>query len=528
MNQARPIEHIEHNAAPVKQSQIPMFQPLSMLVHGFADITNVQDRRCTGLTMDSRSVNPGSLFCALRGTSKHGLEFAAQAQARGAVAILAETDPDGSEFSSKELVGRLGIPVLMIPELKQHIGAIAGRFYGNPTQNLDLIGVTGTNGKTSVCQFLAQSLDSSSHCGVIGTLGYGFPGALTTTGCTTPDAVQIQGIMADLRNQGAKAVAMEVSSHALDQGRVAGLPINTAILTNITRDHLDYHRNLGAYARAKQQLFQMPGLRHAVLNASDPFGLSILAILDPSVEPVLYSLDPSFVPPRLPSRPFIRWLKLAFLEYQTKGMHLWISSSWGRGTLTVPILGRFNAANLLATLAVLLLRGLDLEVALQRLTKISTVPGRVECFGESTQPLVIVDYAHTPDALKQVLGVLQAHQPKRIITVFGCGGERDRGKRPQMGAIAERLSDVVILTDDNPRSESGSSIVQDILTGMEHPEKVQIEHQRGRAIRQAIGLATTGDIVLIAGKGHETTQRIGDFEYPFSDRVEVARTLREC
>ncbi|KOR32250.1 hypothetical protein TI05_08470 [Achromatium sp. WMS3] len=524
---------------------------LKALLQGIMDIAPVQDRYCTNLTVDSRDVISGGVFCALQGHSKHGLEFAKQAQAQGAVAILAEISSDEAQYYryyKEELIARLDIPVLEIVDLKRHLNKIAGRFYGNPSDDLELLGVTGTNGKTSVCQFVSQSLNaisddngnfsantissnipnrSNTSCGVIGTLGYGFPDQLTTTGWTTPNAIHIQSILAELKTKGATTVAMEVSSHALDQGRVTGLPITTAILTNITRDHIDYHRNLGAYARTKQQLFKMQGLQYAILNAQDPFGLSTLAILDKTVQPVLYSLDPSFVSPRFPQRQTIQWLKLAFLEYHPKGMRLWINSSWGEGNFSVPILGRFNAANLLATLAVLLIKGYSLETSLQCMEKIQGVPGRLECFSKPSQPLVIVDYAHTPDALKQVLEVLQAHQPQRIITVFGCGGERDRGKRSQMGTIAENMSDQIILTDDNPRSESGKGIIQDILSGMEKPNKVYIEQQRGRAIRQAIKLAAKGDIVLIAGKGHETTQRIGDLEYPFSDRAEVAKILSE-
>lgn len=495
---------------------------LSELLQGFVKINANQDRIITDLTLSSRDVTPESLFCAVRGTQQHGIHFAAQAVKKGAVAILAEavTIQELSEITD---ISNLQIPVIIMPQLGQHLSAIAGRFYGQPGTKLDLIGVTGTNGKTSVCRIIAQALNPHPTCGVIGTLGYGLPDKLHKINCTTPDAVLLQAILAELQAQKIQTVAMEMSSHALDQHRADGIPITTAVFTNLTRDHLDYHHNLGAYAQAKQRLFLMPGLKHAVLNADDNFSSSILATLDPSVEPILYSLEPGFMPPRRN----LRWLRLEFIEHLPRGMRVWITGSWGSGNVAVPMLGRFNAANLLAALAVLLLRGSQLNIALQRLAKVLPVPGRMECFGEPHQPLVVVDYAHTPDALLQALTALRTHQPRRIITLFGCGGDRDRGKRPQMGSIAEGLSDVVMLTDDNPRSEDGLQIVSDILVGMKHPETVMIERQRGRAIRRAIGLATATDIVLIAGKGHETIQRIGDIDYPFSDRSQVVKALND-
>lgn len=493
---------------------------LSELLHGLREISSSQDRKITGLTLDSRAVIPGNLFCALRGIHYHGLKFAPQAVSKGASAILAEADT-AQELTDITDLSSLHVPLVIIPNLKQHLSNIAGRFYSEPGKDLDIIGVTGTNGKTSVCRIIAQILNPHSHCAVVGTLGYGTLDQLVKTDHTTPDAVQLQAILAELRDFGTNTVAMEISSHALDQHRADGIPLTTAVFTNLTRDHLDYHHNLGAYAQAKQRLFTMPGLRHAVLNADDHLSSTILASLDSNVDPVLYSLDPGFTPPRRA----MRWLRLEFIEHLPRGMRLWITSSWGSGNVTVPMLGRFNAANLLAALAVLLLREPQLSTALQKLTQVQPVPGRMECFGDSHQPLVVVDYAHTPDALEQVLKELRTHQPQRLICLFGCGGERDRGKRPQMGAIAEHLSDLVILTDDNPRGEDGAQIVHEILAGMLHPDTVHIERQRGRAIRHAINIADHKDIILIAGKGHETTQRIGDIEHPFSDRMEVVKVL---
>ncbi|KOR30391.1 hypothetical protein TI04_06050 [Achromatium sp. WMS2] len=496
---------------------------LSRLLQGIIEVPATMDRQISSLTLDSRAVLPGSLFCATKGTITHGLDFVAQAQARGAVAIICEPNPAWSTDQHAQLAANIDIPLLTITDLNLKISTIAGRFYGDPGFNLDLIGITGTNGKTSVSQIIAQALTPDQCCGVVGTLGYGINNKFASTGHTTPDAVQLQSILAKLLSAGAKTVAMEISSHALAQNRAAGLPINTAIFTNLTRDHLDYHHNLGAYAQAKGRLFKMPGLRHAILNADDPISYEILATLHPKVEPIFYSLTPGYVP----KRPKIRWLRLEFMEHQPRGMRLWIIGSWGNGGITVPMMGYFNAANILAALAALILRApnQNLGTALHQLGRVKGVPGRMECFGNHTQPLVVVDYAHTPDALEQVLKELKMQQPQRLICVFGCGGDRDKGKRPQMGNVAERLSDMVILTDDNPRHEDGDHIIQDILSGTVHPDAIHIQRQREAAIQHALTIATPKDIVLIAGKGHETTQNINGVEHQFSDRLTVVKLL---
>lgn len=496
---------------------------LSALLAGIHVLEPGQERPVSGLTLDSREVVAGSLFCALQGTRRHGLEFAEQVAARGAIAILAEATKEWPPERIEALSSQLGIPVLALPDLARQLSGIAGRFYGEPGADLDAIAVTGTNGKTSVCQFAAQALAHPLPCALVGTLGYGLPGQLQATGHTTPDAIRLQAILAELKAGGAAAVAMEVSSHALDQGRAAGLPVDTAVFTNLTRDHLDYHGDMAGYGRAKQRLFHLPGLRHAVLNADDPFGPELLDSLDPSVQPLLYSLDPRWQPPA--GR--CQWLRADTLQPRSRGMRVSLSGSWGQGEFEAPLLGDFNVANLLAVLGVILLRDPDLPKALERLQAIRGVPGRMECFGQSGQPLVVVDYAHTPDALEQALRVLRSHRPRRLITLFGCGGERDPGKRPQMGAVAERLSDRVILTDDNPRGEDGGAIIEHIRGGMQEPDAAQVQRNRGRAIRYGVCLAGSEDIVLVAGKGHETTQKMGNLELPFSDRAQVMQTLNE-
>ncbi len=455
----------------------PEAHTLSSLLEGFPRVSSERDRVVASLNLDSRELEPGGVFCALSGTRSHGLEFASGAVSRGAVAVLAEPDDvwDEATISCQEV--RLGIPVFAVPALSSRLSALAGRLHGNPGTELDLIAVTGTNGKTSVCRFLSQAMDGEYACAMVGTLGYGFPDDLAGTSHTTPDAIRMQSILGELKSRGAVAVAMEVSSHALDQGRVSALPVDTAVFTNLTRDHLDYHADMTAYAAAKQGLFRLPSLRHAVLNLDDPFGREILDALDAGIEPVLTSIDPAWQPPLGGAR----WLRATCIESSLSGLRVDLEGSWGEGEFSTGLLGRFNVSNLLAVLAILLLRDYGLEQAMRALERIGGVPGRMERFGKPDQPLVVVDYAHTPDALEQVLEVLREHCPHRLICLFGCGGDRDRGKRPQMGAVAERLSDQLILTDDNPRGEDGGTIIEQILAGMQDPEPVRVQRKRGVA-----------------------------------------------
>ncbi len=493
---------------------------LSKLLSPYLELAPALDRPVTDLGLDSRALRPGALFCALRGTRGHGLDFADQAVQRGAAAILAQPGGRWDEAAIAKLRDGLNVPVIVLPELDKRLSELAGRFYGDPGAGLDLIAVTGTNGKTSVSQFIAQALGAVRPCAAVGTLGYGFPADLSPTHHTTPDAVRLQAILVELRGRGAKAVALEVSSHALDQGRAAALPVDTAVFTNLTRDHLDYHGDMEGYARAKQRLFHLPGLRHAVINLDDPFGRTIRGDLAPTVVPVVYGFSQEV------ENGAAHWLRAAGLQTLTRGSRVEVSSSWGDGEFTTSLLGGFNVSNLLAVLAVLLLRDWRLEHALAQLEQLHGVPGRMECFGDEGQPLVVVDYAHTPDALEQALRVLRQHRPRSLNCLFGCGGDRDIGKRPQMGAVAERLADRVMITDDNPRSEDGDRIVGHILEGMEQPGRAAVERNRAKAIRRLIGEADAGDIVLVAGKGHETTQTIGDRVLPFSDREQVLQALR--
>ncbi len=503
-------------------------QPLATLLQGMTDATLAGDCAVSSLSLDSRTVRHGGLFLACRGGQRHALEFLPQVLEQGVAAVAYEPDERWPAARLQGLLAGRTTPLVPVEGLRGLASVIAGRFYGDPTHRLRMIGITGTNGKTSCSHFLAQALAPETSCGIIGTLGNGLPGALQTGGHTTPDPVEVQSLCADLLSRGARAVAMEVSSHALDQGRVAAVRFDTAVLTNLSHDHLDYHGDMAAYAAAKQRLFQSSGLRCAVINLDDPFGIRLLEAVPPSVRVIGYSLDAA--------RPLpagvADWLVATEVAPQPKGLTLKFAGSFGAGEFSVPLLGRFNAANLLAVAAVLLEQGMaPVEVA-ARLAALGRVDGRMEpvfpadagVAGE--RPLVVVDYAHTPDALEQVLSALREHTRGRLWCLFGCGGDRDRSKRPKMGAIAERLADQVVVTDDNPRSEDGRQIVQAILAGMSAPGRVWVERDRRLAIQWTVTAAKAGDVVLVAGKGHERTQQIGDTKIPFCDRDEVLQALR--
>jgi UDP-N-acetylmuramoyl-L-alanyl-D-glutamate--2,6-diaminopimelate ligase len=470
------------------------------------------------LAMDSRGVSPGALFLACRGGSRHGLDFAEAAVRCGAVAIAAEPDAAWDRSRLAALGRTLGVPLIAVPDLSAQAGEIAARWYGRPGDRLRLVGVTGTNGKTTVTQYLARALAPDLRCAIVGTLGAGYPDALRPTTHTTPDAVALQATLAGLVADGAKAVAMEVSSHALHQQRVGGLRFDTAVFTNLTRDHLDYHVTMEAYADAKARLFRLPGLRLAVINTDDAFGLALFGETARRVPVIACGLDG--VPAHAE-----RYVAAERVVADVAGLTLHVRSSWGEGELASPLLGRFNAANLLAVLAVLLEAGVAMGGALARLADLRTVAGRMERLGGGDRPLVVVDYAHTPDALTQVLGALREHCGGRLHCVFGCGGERDTGKRPLMGEVAETLADRVIVTDDNPRHEDGDAIVAQILAGLREPARVTVERNRARAIALAIADAAPGDVVLVAGKGHEDYQQVGDVRLPFSDRAVVQGLL---
>jgi UDP-N-acetylmuramoyl-L-alanyl-D-glutamate--2,6-diaminopimelate ligase len=495
---------------------------LASLLAGLLELEPALDREILGLTLDSRQVKPGYLFLACAGSRQHGLTHAAQAIGQGAVAILWEPGRGEGERLAAEW-SHATVPLLPIAGLSMQVSAIAGRFYGNPSQRMCVYGITGTNGKTSVSQLLAQALADEVPCGIMGTLGYGFPGALRTTGLTTPDAVSVQRLLAEMRQQGALALIMEVSSHALDQGRAEAVSFDGAIFTNLSRDHYDYHGSRENYAAAKQRLFRIPGLGFAVINHDDEEGRRLFAELPAEVEPMLYTLDPQASLPEGLSG----WVSARRITPTSSGMEIELACHRGEGVLKSRLLGRFNASNLLAVLLVLLLRGWDLERALRVMERLQTVPGRMQLFGGDKQPTVVVDYAHTPDALEKALQAVRLHCAGRLSVVFGCGGDRDRGKRPLMGGLAERLAERVYVTDDNPRSETSASIIEEILDGMQQPDRVVVQPDRASAIGQAIRAARAGDLVLVAGKGHEDYQLVAGKRLHFDDREQVVEALAE-
>jgi UDP-N-acetylmuramoyl-L-alanyl-D-glutamate--2,6-diaminopimelate ligase len=494
---------------------------LSELLDGIVQVPASLDRQISSLALDSRSLQSGGLFLACQGASSHGLNFVEQALEQGVAAIAWE--PDGADIDVKagSLQERLDLPLLPIPRLGRLASLIAARFYANPSRHMRVVGITGTNGKTSVSHLLAQALHLDKPCGIVGTLGVGYVKSLAATGYTTPDAVSLQAVLADLKNKGAKAVAMEVSSHALDQDRATAVHFDSAVFTNISRDHFDYHGNMENYAAAKQRLFHMPGLRSAVINLDDPMGAELPATLAAGVDVLVYSLNPDQALPQ----GVAGWVRAESVLPKTRGLEITLSSHWGQGVLHSSLLGRFNAANLLAVLLVLLDQGVELADALERLAEVTTVAGRMEAYGGSDRPTVVIDYAHTPDALEKALQALRGHSSGELIVVFGCGGDRDRGKRPQMGEAAQRLADRVIVTDDNPRTESGDRIVDEILGGMFDRDQVKVERNRAKAIQQAVAAAMPGDLVLVAGKGHEDYQQVGTQKLPFSDQQQVLSAL---
>lgn len=501
---------------------------LSTLLAGHARVPPEADVTVSGLSLDSRSVHPGNLFLAARGTRGHGLDHLDDATARQAAAVAWEP-ADGVDEPSTDL------PAVPVADLRARAGSIAGRFYGEPSKRLAVVGITGTNGKTSCTHLLAQATDAAGGVGgVVGTLGTGRLEALDPAERTTPDPVTIQRRLADMAATGCTLVAMEVSSHALDQDRTAGIHFLLGVFTNLSHDHLDYHGDMAAYGRAKRRLFEAPGLEAAALNLDDSFGRELAESLPDSLARVTYGLDSPDADVRADD-----------LTLRADGLAFRLITPAGEAPVTSALLGRFNASNLLAVAASLhalgwiagedglptddilgsrpdaaRLAGLlsTLQPVAGRMERLSMVPGR---------PVVVIDYAHTPDALEQALAALREHCPGRLICLFGCGGERDTGKRALMGAVAERLADAVFVTDDNPRGEDGDAIVRQVLAGMTSPDAVRVIREREHAVAAAIEDGDADDLVLLAGKGHETSQEIGGVRHAYSERDAALAALGE-
>ncbi len=478
------------------------------------------------LTGDTRRLTQGDVFFAyVLGNERLATDarpHIAQAIARGASAIVHEAD--GFAWPHGETVPHLGVS-----GLHQLAGPIAAGWYGNGASDLAVIGVTGTNGKTSCSQWLARALQAAgTRCATIGTLGTGFPDALTATGFTTPDAVQLQDSLAELNAAGARAVAMEVSSHGLEQGRVAGTHFAVAVLTNLTQDHLDYHGTMAEYEAAKALLFQWPGLRAAVINRDDAMGRRLLAGTLVTGQVIEYGIDGAAGATRKGGQ----WLRATGVRATAAGTAFHVDGSFGGADVATPMIGEFNVSNLLAVLGAALASGIEWAAAIDALRTLRPVDGRMELFGGShgaqDGPLAVVDYAHTPDALEKTLAALRpvAQARKgRLWCVFGCGGDRDPIKRPLMGAVAARLADEVVLTSDNPRSEDPLDILNAIADGIDDHSHTHLIEDRAAAILYAIKHATAADVVLVAGKGHEATQEVHGRKRPFSDREHVRLTL---
>lgn len=471
------------------------------------------------VTQDSRAAVPGALFLACRGRTHHGLRFATEAVARGARAVLYERST-GQEPTVPELAA--GTFVAGVENLSERAGIIAARFFGAPSEHLTVAGITGTNGKTTCAWLLAQALGFCRRpAAYIGTLGFGLPGHLTATVHTTSDAVTVQRQLATLRARGAECVCMEVSSHALDQARVVGVHFHTAAFTNLTRDHLDYHGSMAAYGAAKARLFTWPDLSWRVINIDDPFGAELAAAVSPAPLIVTTRAAVPGAPP-----PGARYMRAARATPDPAGLAIGIESSWGAAELAVRLMGEFNVDNVLTVLAVLLAWEIPFLDALRALSRCRPASGRMEMFGgRGLTPLAIVDYAHTPDALAKALRAARAHCLGALRVVFGCGGDRDAGKRPLMGAIAAELADDIVLTDDNPRTEDPAAIVADIVAGVAARAPLVVEHDRALAIRLALQRSSAEDVVLIAGKGHEDYQITGATRRPFRDQDVVSAEL---
>lgn len=487
---------------------------LSQLLNNITAIDSTFERPIQGIKTDSRTVTPGDLFIACVGQQYDGRKYIAEAIQKGATAVIYEHDGNRAELAKNYP----NIPLIAIANLQQQVGKIAARFYGDPSVDLTVIGFTGTNGKTSCSQFTARALEMAKKpCGVMGTLGIGFPGQLHPINLTTPDAITLQAELANFKKQHAVAVAMEVSSHSLAQYRVDGIHFNTAVFTNLTRDHLDYHGNMLNYAKAKQRLFLQPGLQHAVLNLDDEYGKQFLAALPKTVQGYGYSIHKISANIPMTTAQNIRLSSQGFVAD--------IDSPWGKGTLQSALLGRFNVSNLLAVLTTLCLLEIPFADALKYLSDLTTVPGRLQMLGGQNYPTIVVDYAHTPDALEKVLKALREHCSGKLWCVFGCGGERDRGKRPIMAEVAEKFSDEIIVTDDNPRREYSQKIIEDIMAGFLYPHRVNVIADRSQAISKVLASGKAGDVILIAGKGHEPYQIIGTEKLPFSDVEEVQKWM---
>ena len=464
------------------------------------------------LVADSRQVQRGDVFLAYPGAAVDGRTFIADAVARGAAAVIAERRP---QVGAGETA--ISVPFLEADQLAAQCGELAAEVYGHPSEKLWVAGITGTNGKTSCSQWLAQALSLlGEKVGVVGTLGNGLFGALADSPNTTPDALVLQKLLADYVTEGATAASIEVSSIGVEEQRINGMHFDVAMFTNLTQDHLDYHGTMDAYAAAKEKFLHWPGLGVAVINLDDAFGLGLVSRLAADVRCIGYTLSDRA--PTVSER--VEVLRPTRLDLSGAGVRFTLNDV----EFAVPVVGRFNVSNLLAVIGALTVKGYTLPQCAEVLAKLTPPPGRMQTLGGKDAPLVVVDYAHTPDALEKALEVLRetAHaRGGQLRCVFGCGGDRDTGKRPLMGAVAQRLADRVLVTSDNPRSEVPARIVADVLAGMAAGTESELD--RRAAIERVLAEAAVSDVILIAGKGHEPYQEIAGVRHPFSD-IEIAKS----
>lgn len=487
---------------------------LSILLSGLADLPSVLDMVVHGLTADSRQVRAGDAFVALQGSARDPWRFVSEAISRGAIAVLLETE---EETGCSEQDGAL---VVKVPGLARQQAAIADRFFDSPSQALHVIGVTGTNGKSSVTRFIAEILNSAGlRTATLGTLGYGFAGDLADASHTTPDVISVQRWLHQFRKDGAHAVVMEVSSHALDQGRVNQVHFEGAVYTNLSRDHLDYHGDMARYGAAKAQLFVDANPRFVIINHDDEFGRQLLGQIPEYRQVWRYSLID-----QKQSGNGVE-LQVQDLEMKEAGFTASVRTPVGTVPIVSALLGRFNVSNLVAATGAALALNIDAQVVAEAVKTVTAPPGRLQQMIAPDGLRVIVDYAHTPDALEIALQAVADHTRGELWCVFGCGGDRDSGKRPLMGAAAEHWADRVVLTDDNPRGENPETIIDMIRAGMQNPENVIVEHDRACAIEWAITRAAPTDLILVAGKGHEDYQERQGKRVPFSDVDTVGELL---
>lgn len=455
------------------------------------------------LFVDSRQVSPGSAFVALNGSALDGRKFIGAAFEQGAVVAFADID-------GFDLPHEWRKKVVHIPEIEARIATMAANFYGHPSASMATVAVTGTNGKTSVCRFIADSMNAlHGPCGYIGTLGWGLE-SYQQLNNTTPDVVSIHRILASMKRDGARVIAFEASSIGIDQGRLDDVVVDVAVFTNLSRDHLDYHGDYETYAEVKRRLFMRAGLQAAVINIDDEVGASWVNAIHRDCRVITYSMHGGAD------------VSLQSVDYRLNGTSLNVATPYGNIQIDVPVVGAYNVANLLAACAVLCHYSVDANRIAQVMGLVQCVPGRMELVAPR-KPAVLVDYAHTPDGLENALQALRPHCQSRLIVVFGCGGDRDVGKRPLMAKVAEKLADVLVITSDNPRSEEPIAIIDDVLSGLQNPKAAQVIVDRGEAIAAAIAQAEPEDCVLIAGKGHEDYQIVGNRILPFDDcRVAAA------